>query len=85
MHRGTPGITIPRFSADPLGTEAELTDGPDDYNPYEDASRRHNPTRGDDPYAFDDVDPQVPDSAQLSRPEPTIPEPGFQPPAPDFL
>ena len=30
----SPGITIPRFSQDPLGTEGELTAGPDDINPY---------------------------------------------------
>lgn len=33
---GTPGITDPMLSAEPLGTEGELTPGPDDYVPYDD-------------------------------------------------
>jgi len=85
MHRGTPGITIPNFSSDPLGTEAELTPGPNDVNPYETASQRRDPTQGADPYTFDDVDPQLPDPDPPTRSQPTIPEPGFQPPAPDFF
>lgn len=32
----TPGITDPLMSREPLGTEGELTDGPDDYVPYDD-------------------------------------------------
>jgi len=34
--QATPGITEPKFSRDPLGTEGELTPGPDDENPFED-------------------------------------------------
>jgi len=30
----TPGITEKRFTIDPLGTEGELTPGPDEINPY---------------------------------------------------
>jgi hypothetical protein len=84
----TPGITAKRFSHDPLGTEGEMTRGPDDANPYEDpdaareARRRAelerqerdqmeqpstafygpigDPTVGDDPFAFDDIDPGLP-------------------------
>lgn len=38
--RFTPGITIPNFSADPLGTEGEMTPGPDDLNPAVDPDAR---------------------------------------------
>jgi len=34
----TPGITEPDFARDPLGTEGELTAGPDDQNPFEDGT-----------------------------------------------
>lgn len=34
--RVTEGITEPHFTMDPLGTEAEMTPGPDDQNPYDD-------------------------------------------------
>ena len=30
----TPGITIPHITEDPLGTEGELTVGPDGVNPF---------------------------------------------------
>jgi len=30
----SPGITVPKFSRDPLGTEGEMTVGPDNVNPY---------------------------------------------------
>jgi hypothetical protein len=40
LMRTTPGITEKRFSADPLGTEGELTDGPDDVNPFRSAEER---------------------------------------------
>jgi len=33
--RATLGITEPNFTRDPLGTEGEMTEGPDDENPYE--------------------------------------------------
>jgi len=36
----TPGITCKRFTADPLGTEGEMTAGPDDQNPYRSADER---------------------------------------------
>jgi len=36
----TPGITQPNFSADPLGTEGEMTPGPDKQNPFEEAQER---------------------------------------------
>jgi hypothetical protein len=32
----TAGMTVPKWSRDPLGTEGELTAGPDDWNPYDD-------------------------------------------------
>jgi len=38
--RFTPGITIPNFSADPLGTEGELTAGDDSLNPAVDPDAR---------------------------------------------
>lgn len=31
----TAGMTVPKFSRDPIGTEGELTPGPDDWNPYD--------------------------------------------------
>lgn len=36
----TPGYTPKRFSKDPLGTEGELTEGPDDANPFRSADER---------------------------------------------
>jgi len=36
----TPGITEKRFTADPLGTEGELSPGPDDKNPFRSAEER---------------------------------------------
>lgn len=30
----SPGVTIPKITREPLGTEGELTPGPDDINPY---------------------------------------------------
>lgn len=61
----TPGITTPSLSREPLGTEGELTPGPDDENPYEDELNRveqrgftlkEDPTTDPDPYVFDDVE-----------------------------
>lgn len=83
----TPGVTRKRFTLEPLGSEGEMTPGPDDSNPFRSAEEREiveayrakeaeqkargvdtndtitlpfddvNPTSGDDPFAFDDVDP----------------------------
>jgi hypothetical protein len=61
MHRATPGITPQKLTEDPLGTEGEMTPGPDDYNPYEDHTERHDPTEGHDPFIFDDIEPRLPD------------------------
>jgi hypothetical protein len=36
----TPGITETRFTQDPLGTEGELTPGPDGANPFRSADER---------------------------------------------
>jgi hypothetical protein len=36
----TPGITRKRFCRDPLGTEAEMTSGPADMNPFRSAEER---------------------------------------------
>ena len=36
----TPGITEKRFTQDPLGTEGELSPGPDDANPFRSAEER---------------------------------------------
>jgi hypothetical protein len=36
----TPGITKMEFTQDPLGTEAELTSGPNDMNPFRSADER---------------------------------------------
>lgn len=36
----TPGITQMEFTKDPLGTEAELTSGPNDMNPFRSADER---------------------------------------------
>lgn len=36
MHRMTAGVTRTKFSVDPLALEEELSDGPDDYNPWDD-------------------------------------------------
>lgn len=59
------GITPAPLSAEPLATEGEATPGPDDYNPYEDGGDggrlREEPTKGDDPYAFDDIGDTVAD------------------------
>lgn len=35
-----PGITVPKFSKDPLGDEGEITPGPDDLNPAVDPEAR---------------------------------------------
>lgn len=32
----TPGITPAKLTSEPIGTEGEMTPGPDDVNPYED-------------------------------------------------
>lgn len=34
----TAGITEPKLSRDPLGTEGEMSPGPDDQNPYDDVA-----------------------------------------------
>lgn len=81
MHRATPGITRKKLTRDPLGTEAELTAGPDDFNPYETASKRRQPTQGADPFTFDDVAPREPPEVVG---QPTLPEPRFDPPRLDF-
>lgn len=82
----TPGITEKRFTKDPLGTEGELTLGPDDVNPFRSAQERDqyeaykerlreqqtdqprlvkvpfdDPTDGDDPFVFDDVEGEIDD------------------------
>lgn len=36
----TPGITQMEFTAEPLGTEGELTSGPNDANPFRSAEER---------------------------------------------
>jgi hypothetical protein len=73
----TPGITEPRFCRDPLGTEGELTPGPDDYNPYDDpppagrdleAGIDRDPTDGRDPFLFDDVAEDL-EEADSRRPQ----------------
>jgi len=88
----TPGFTQKRFTAEPLGSEGELTPGPDDANPYRSADEREvveayqakaeqqerengtyqtsglvlpfaqepdSPTKGNDPFVFDDVGKEV--------------------------
>jgi hypothetical protein len=35
-----PGITTPNLTAEPLGTEGELTEGPDHINPYRSVQER---------------------------------------------
>lgn len=69
------GITPIPLSRDPLATEGEATPGPDDYNPYEDreykAERKQmtmekNPTKGDDPFVFDDIGDAV---GEINLPE----------------
>lgn len=56
------------LSRDPLATEGEATPGPDDYNPYDERERQmaeqsfgkaRDPTEGDDPFVFDDVDDEI--------------------------
>ena len=44
MHT-TPGITCQRFCQNPLGTEGELTSGPDNVNPYRSALEREEVER----------------------------------------
>lgn len=61
------GITPAPITKEPLATEGEATPGPDDYNPYEDEQRaatrdvqlNGEPTKGDDPFVFDDVDDEM--------------------------
>lgn len=59
----TPGITEPALSKHPLGTESEMTEGPDDYNPFDDSGNRANrdPTQDPDPFVFDDVSDAIGD------------------------
>lgn len=72
-HGGSPGngMTAQPFSQAPLATEGEATPGPDDWNPYEEQEyrdyrrelegnmKRRKPTKGNDPFAFDDVEGEV--------------------------
>lgn len=64
------GITPMPMSRDPLATEGEATAGPDNENPFEQKEREYgleedeiaeqrDPTAGDDPFLFDDVDESV--------------------------
>ena len=39
----TVGITEPNFARDPLGTEAEMTPGPNDRNPYDEGDIERQP------------------------------------------
>jgi len=89
------GITEPNFTQDPLGTEGEMSIGPDEVNPYRSAQEAEiieqieqkerekaqredsivrttpvepsflpsfeSPTKGDDPFVFDDVNDEVDD------------------------
>jgi len=41
----TPGTTCKRFCRNPLGSEGELTSGPDDMNPYRSADEREEVER----------------------------------------
>lgn len=42
MDLPTPGTTAPLLTRDPIGTEAEMTPGPDDETPYDaEENRRH--------------------------------------------
>jgi len=36
LMQATPGLTYPNITKEPLGTEGELTAGPDSLNPFED-------------------------------------------------
>jgi len=73
MHQATPGITPAKLTKDPLGTEGEMTPGPDDYNPYEDHAQQYDPTSGHDPFSFDDIQPRLPDLPS-HRIDPDLPE-----------
>jgi hypothetical protein len=73
MHQATPGLTPQTLTKDPLGTEAEMTPGPDDYNPYEDHAQRRDPTSGHDPFIFDDIQPRLPD-LPYHRIDPELPD-----------
>lgn len=57
--QATPGITEPHLSRDPLGTEGEMTSGPDAESPFDrfnqSATAKVDPTEGNDPYLFDNV------------------------------
>lgn len=108
--RVTVGITEPNFTTDPLGTEGEMSIGPDSINPYRSAEEAEiieqieqkerekaqredtivrttpvepsflpsfeSPTKGDDPFVFDDVEDEVDDvSLPFSdSPDPTFPD-----------
>lgn len=66
-------MTPMSFSSEPLASEGEATAGPDDYNPYDDVEQKQmaaarSPTRGDDPFVFDDVDEFASD---VDLPEPS--------------
>jgi len=39
----TVGVTEPNLTRDPLGTEGEMTPGPDDRNPYEEGDTANQP------------------------------------------
>ena len=101
LMKTTPGITTPNLTLEPLGTEGELSEGPDHINPHRSVQEREiveqykrkrreredselwksgldeaqvevdppepgvdfvirDPTAGDDPFAFDDAEPELP-------------------------
>ena len=70
LGRPTPGVTDPGLTELPLGTEGELTRGPDDWNPYDD------PEVPSQDYAFFEgaFDPQ-PDVAVTNEPDLDLTEP----------
>lgn len=80
------GVTPALLSREPLATEGEATPGPDDHNPYlereakaEIATQLGHPTRGPDPYVFDDVGDEVADVdlPALGRERPSFSFPDF--------
>lgn len=67
----TVGITVPNLTAEPLGTEGEMTPGPDDENPYETGETGKQPTLapllgGREP-AADTVDDVTDDAEDRNR------------------
>lgn len=68
----TPGITDPKLCVHPLGTEAELTPGPNDYNPYDDVEDSQGI-----PHPFDndrDTQRDVEAFHEETQDEPAMPE-----------